>query len=152
MSRGLYPFVFGFIILESFSKTFYGQPIQANVISQYSILYHNDSFYIFGGEIAHSKSLTTTDIVARLDSHGVWTKAGNLKTQREGHSVVFDGRYFMVVGGHKTGELSGQTLATEKCSLQSSAVSCESQLPNLTDYVYTPELILVEEDYGKTCF
>ena len=118
------------------------------MISAYSMVYYVDSFYIFGGRTAYSKSITTTDVVARLDSNGAWTKVGNLKTAREGHGVVFEGQYFMVVGGHESIE-NGQALATEKCSLQSSVVSCVSQLPNLTDYVYRPELILVDENYGK---
>ena len=41
----------------------------------------------------------------------VWSKAGDLKTSRYGHNVIFDGRHFLVVGrqwNNKDGEVYAQ--------------------------------------------
>ena len=47
----------------------------------------------------------------------------------------------MVIGGE------GSNLKSEKCSLAGSTMSCTEQVPALTDYMLTPALVMVPEDF-----
>ena len=60
-------------------------------VDRYSMLYHKQSFLIFGG---YQDGPSTT--IAKLDAkHLTWSRFGYLKTGRYGHGVIFDGtRYF----------------------------------------------------------
>ena len=61
------------------------------------------------------------------------------------HNAIFDGQYVLVVGG-------GGRKKTEKCSISNDQMTCVSQLPELIDYAYYPEVFLVPEDYCKQLY
>ena len=72
----------------------------------------------------------------------VWSKAGDLNTSRYGHNVIFDGRHFLVVGGHhKSG--------TEKCTLENEKMTCVEQDSTLAYYGDYPALFLVPPLFCK---
>ena len=77
-----------------------------------------------------------------MDLDGQWTKAGELNQARNGHNVIYDGEYLMVIGGDKHRQ-------TEKCSLVDGSVTCTSQNPVLYSYSDYPELFLVSDDFCK---
>ena len=101
-------------------------------------------FYLFGGiEKGSSPYGDYVTAIGRMDVTGLWTLAGELLQPRSGHNVIYDGAYFIVVGGN------GQ-YATEKCSINSGSISCTSQTPELLGYYYYPELFLVSEPFCGT--
>ena len=77
-----------------------------------------------------------------MDLNGQWTKAGELNQARDGHNVMYDGQYLMVVGGGPEGQ-------TEKCTLADGLISCTSQNPLLYLYVDYPEIFLVSDDFCR---
>ena len=81
--------------------------------------------------------------IGRMDITGQWTRAGDLRQPRSGHSVIYDGSYLIVVGGN------GQ-YATEKCSINSDSISCISQTPELLGYYNYPEPFLISEPFCGT--
>ena len=97
------------------------------------------SFIYFGGYGVDGNS-----VIAKFDSTTrQWSNIGNLMTGRDHHSAIFDGSYFLVVGG------LGGSFKTEKCSLVGSSMTCEQQEPELVKYEAYPELFLVDDDYCK---
>ena len=56
------------------------------------------------------------------------------------HNVIFDGNYFLVIGG-------SDKLMTEKCSYYGSKMTCQLQEPTLNEYELYPELFLVPADF-----
>ena len=105
-------------------------------IIDYSILYFENAFIVFGGHHSSTKS-----VIAKLDlATTSWVKLGDLKVGRWGHNVIFDGEVFIVVGG------SG-TMKTEKCSLSGSTMTCSEQNPTLANYYWYPALVMVPEDF-----
>ena len=93
----------------------------------------------------HTWSADYSKTIAKLDSTSFeWTKAGDLITGREGHNAIFDGTDLIVVGGD-----DGDPVKTEKCSIAEGQVTCVEQDPLLYDYIYYPELFLVQEGFCK---
>ena len=108
-------------------------------ICRQAVIFHERSFYVFGG--ANALVNDRTDKIVRLNTATLlWSQVRNLVTPRRAHAVAFDGLYFLVVGGRDTNP-------TEKCSLTSNRITCVSQVPTLTDYSYYPELFMVNESF-----
>ena len=107
------------------------------------IVYIGDSFYVFGGHTDASREHT---VIAKLNASLVWSKAGELKTGRAGHNVIFDGSYALIVGGY----ISTINVPTERCSLTSEGFTCTSQRPVLQNYSDYPELFTIPHDYCKS--
>ena len=98
-----------------------------------------DSFYIVGG----LNSGEDSNIIARLARDGRWSQDGTLKVARQGHNVMFDGDFLVVLGG------SGN-LGTEKCHFDTEPpLVCVSQAPQLNGYDSYPEMFLVKDSFCK---
>ena len=110
-----------------------------NYIAYFASIYQNGAFYIFGGDGNSNK-------IGRLDEVSqTWSLAGNLKSGRYGHGVIFDGSSFLVIGGDGT-------FKTEKCILVGTTMSCtELESPPLGNYAYYPALFLTDKNYGDDC-
>ena len=112
------------------------------------MLYHDRAFYLFGG---NSGSNCCEQTIARFDADTqTWSKAGNLKNGRRMHGTIFDGEKFLILGGES--KSNGQTLKNVKnevCTLSGTSMTCEESLNSLEEYVYYPELFLVQEDFCK---
>ena len=101
------------------------------------IVYHHDSFYVFGG-----KTRFTEKTIGRLDiATQRWSKAGELNRARYGHGVIYDGEVFIVAGGIES--------VTESCSLDNDSITCVDQLPKLDMWHVWPEMHLVPSSYCK---
>ena len=128
---------------------------------------------MFGGSVNKGSSLTSDISRIDLESRK-WKVAGNLKNPRKAHSkvssylapyfnnslvpllelelkvdnlrqsVIFNGEYFIVVGG------SG-TFKAEKCLLQNDKISCVELELTLTKYEFYPVLFTVSDDFVKNC-
>ena len=73
-------------------------------------------------------------LVGRFDlTTRQWTEAGDLVTPRQGHNVIYDGNYLLVIGG------DGNKMS-EKCSIENGQVECTSQVPDLFYYRGVPLL------------
>ena len=111
-------------------------------IFDYAVLNHNGGYILFGGFKGSSGldgSVSTT--VARLDENNTsWRKLGDIKNAREGHSAIYDGQVFLIIGGKGTE-------TTEKCSISESSIDCMDQSPILKDYESHPSLFLVPGDF-----
>ena len=106
----------------------------------YSIsIHHNGAFYVFGG----TYNLRN---IARLDGVSQrWSLAGKLNSDRLRHNVIFDGTYFLVVGGEGSKK-------TENCVLDETVITCTEQDSDpISDYVEYPALFLTADDYGDDC-
>ena len=137
-------------------------PIDSNreteYLGMYAALYHDGAFYVFGGW-APSASVSTT--IARLDTKTTkWSKggchqkilkfllscslgkAGTLKNGRRGHSAIFDGEKFWILGGVGT-------VGNEACTLDGSTVTCVEQPTFFYQPGAYPELFLVADDFGR---
>ena len=70
-------------------------------ISWYSSVYHENAFYIFGGQTKKSSGeKLDLDAVGTLDLSSLkWSLAGKLKTARHAQSVILIENIFIVVGG-----------------------------------------------------
>ena len=104
------------------------------------LIYIGDAFYVFGGDTDINENDTT---IGKLDADLVWTRVGNLNRGRQGHNVIFDGQYALVVGG-----IAG-TFSTEKCIISTSGVHCMEQSPSLYRYELYPELFMVPPNFCK---
>ena len=101
------------------------------------MVYFQESFIYFGGRGSDRSSM-----IAKFDSMTrQWSKIGNLVAGREDHGAIFDGIYFLIIGGY------GETIKTEKCSLSGSTMTCQQQQPELTEYQQYPELFLVPDNF-----
>ena len=113
-------------------------PFNANDISDLAVVYAHSSYFYFGG---YSDAYYNLSIIARLDGESFeWTKVGQLKEGRYGHNAIHLNGYFIVVGGYGSRK-------TEKCVYNNNQMICNSQSPSLTYYAYTPELMVVHDDY-----
>ena len=101
-----------------------------------------DAFYVFGGETDISHSHETT--IGKLDANLIWSKVGDLNKGRNGHNVIYDGNYALVVGGDGGYNV---TVPTEKCSVSSNGVVCKEKSPFLYRYQSYPELFLVPMNF-----
>ena len=109
-------------------------PNNANSINEQAVVYAYSSYFYFGGDGAES-------IIARLDGSSYkWSQIGQLNEGREGHNAIYLNDHFLVVGGWGTKR-------TEKCEYKNNEMICNSQSPSLYNYVYTPELMIVYDDY-----
>ena len=77
-----------------------------------------------------------------MDPDGQWTQVGELNEARQGHKIIYDGQYLLVIGGLLT-------QSTEKCSIKEGSVSCTSQNPELSNYDAYPELFPISDDFFK---
>ena len=114
-----------------------------------STIYHDDSFYVFGGvDDGRDRDIST---IAQLNTLSyLWSIAGSLTEPRRAHGVIFDGVNFLVIGGlNYLDKENDHTRKTEKCRLTGDSISCVVQEPTLTYYAYYPELLLVPETYCK---
>ena len=109
-------------------------PINASYIYNQAVVYAYSSYFYFGGRYSES-------IIARLDGSSYkWNKVGQLNEGRWGHNAIHLNGHFLIVGG------SG-TKKTEKCVFKNNQMVCHSQSPSLFNYVGTPELMIVYNDY-----
>ena len=84
-------------------------------------------------------------------------KVGFLKHSRHGHSAIFDGEKFLVIGGSVSGAQSRTQpiknpvykVKNEVCTLKDSAMTCVEQSSVLDSYAYFPGLFLVAKNFGK---
>ena len=85
--------------------------------------YFDNAFILFGGyQGIYNKH---SNMIARLDlATEEWSKIGELRTVRGGHGVIYDGEFFMVIGGYDNRYGS---IKTEKCKL--SGKEFNSELP-----------------------
>ena len=113
-------------------------------IGRAAIIFVDNEFYVFGG-------LTDIDgyTIAKLDVNLVWTRVGYLKWGRNGHNVIFDGEFALVVGG-SAGEAPFLESPTEKCSISTDGVNCTEQSPSLRYYSDYPELFMIPPNYCKS--
>ena len=81
-----------------------------NHIFRYASIYHSGAFYIFGG-YPYINKIGRFDLATRK-----WSLAGNLKINRNGHSVIFDGSKFLVIGGSESHK-------TENCVLEGTVMT-----------------------------
>ena len=91
--------------------------------------------------------------MSRLDAiTTVWSRIGDLNTARHGHQVIYDGSYFLVIGGNTDIEFNqgGEAYMTEKCEWAGNNITCVEQQPALNNYRWDPLLTLVREDFGKS--
>ena len=94
----------------------------------------------------YSNAVTT---IGKLDAYSRWSKAGDLSTARYGHGAIFDGEFFIIVGGYRP-NLVGVLLSSEKCEFGDDGLTCTEQSPSLYGYSFYPELFLVEKDFCKS--
>ena len=110
----------------------------ADSISQAPILYHVDSFYVFGGYDRTNNKLVSA--IARFTvSSGKWSKPGELTTKRRNHGAILIDGSFIVIGGLNDNP-------TERCTT-GEKVKCVDQEPLLNNYYSYPELFLVNSNY-----
>ena len=70
-----------------------------------------------------------------------WTQVGSLNQSRFAHAVVVRSNDFVIMGGR-------YTKSTERCVLQNEKqMLCASVEPELTDFAYYAEAMIVEEDF-----
>lgn len=88
--------------------------------------------------------------IARFDETKLeWAVVGQMKLARAGHGVIYDGQYFVVVGG--SNQNSRESMITERCYWSNQNMTCEQQQPELDFYEWYPELFLVHDDYVEDC-
>ena len=79
--------------------------------------------------------------VARFDPiKNSWIKLGNLKVARYGHGVIQVDNEFIVVGGIRDGD---DNVPTESCKLNGQSMKCTTREPQLSRFVFYPELMLL---------
>ena len=79
--------------------------------------------------------------IARFDPvANSWTKLGNLKVYRYGHGVIQVDNEFIVVGGSRYGK---EDEPTESCKLNGESMTCTTREPQLSDFAWFPELMLI---------
>ena len=80
-------------------------------------------------------------MIAMLDvSTKTWSKIGSLNQGRSGHAVVVRSNDFIIVGGQ-------DTKSTERCEMQNDEMICVSVEPELNNFAYYPEAMLVDENF-----
>ena len=66
-----------------------------------------------------------------------------------GHSVIFNGKAFLVVGG--SGGNSNKIMKTESCSLQNDQISCVELESTMNNYIFYPFVMTVDKSFVKNC-
>ena len=64
------------------------------------------------------------------------------------HSVIFNGKVFLVVGGKNQ---STRIMKTESCSLHNDQMSCVELQLTVNDYSYYPFLMTVGKNFTDNC-
>ena len=99
-----------------------------------AMVFYDNAYYMFGGDVDYEYSST----IARFDElTRNWSKVGDLEVALCCSSVIYNGEFFMVIGGDAE-------FSTERCSIQNSTISCTTQEPYLNTYAWSA-LFLVEE-------
>ena len=98
-------------------------------IHEYSMLYHNNAFYVFGGH-AWKANPNRFDDIARLDAVTYkWSKAGQLNQARSQMATIWSQDHFLVFGG---ADNNNEILPTEKCYFSGEEeVKCVQQTPEV---------------------
>ena len=65
---------------------------------------------------------------------------GDLKVARLAHGVIQVDNEFIVVGGRRDG---GEDEPTESCKLNGQSITCTIREPQLSEFTYYPELMLM---------
>ena len=118
-------------------------PIKERLIHGHATIFHKQAFYIFGG---FGFDRTKLYSIGRLDAvTRTWSLAGKLKNSKGGHSVIFDGSQFLVIGGVEWND------KTENCTPNGTKVTC-AESPGYSWYGTSPELMLVGGDFANDCF
>ena len=110
---------------------------KAPYVYDYSIVALNSSFHLFGGfsPAGYSNVIASFDTVVKR-----WIKFGKLNQARQGHRVIIQQDEFVVVGGFPG---SG----TERCTSNGKVLECTVFEPDLFNYIFYPELMLVPANY-----
>lgn len=107
-------------------------------ISFAPIIHLSGAFYLVGGKSESGNE----SVIGRFDiATQKWANVGNLARGRNGHNVIYDGEFLLVIGGDTANKW------TEKCSVSNEKVACISQTPELTSYSDYPELFLVKSNF-----
>lgn len=86
--------------------------------------------------------------IARLDEVSRrWSLAGSLESNRLWHNVIYDGAFFMVIGGYAN---QNATSKIEKCVLEGTVMTCVEQESSVSGYSL-PALFLTTDDYDDAC-
>ena len=118
-------------------------------VAQATIIYTQMAFYLIGGSDNNGSFYYNPKTIGRMDLDGQWTRAGELNQPREGHNVIYDGKYLMIIGGEGV-SLGVTGYQTEKCLIRKNgSVLCTTQNPILDGYTFYPELLLVSDDFCK---
>ena len=113
------------------------------------IVHVDGSFFMLGGDDYAAPADKT---IGRLDiTTCKWSNAGSLVTARRGHNAIYDGLNILVVGGYPGGS-NHNSLKTETCMVSDNRVTCKSQVPELADYYWYPELFLVTTNFCKELY
>ena len=113
-------------------------PVPGIDMFHFAALFHTGNHYYFGG---HSAGRLAS--ILRLDGNSwTWSNVGQLNSPRWGHGVILVGNTFKILGGDGT-------FRNEVCLLTNEQLTCTEQTSSLTDYVYTPVLSLVDDNYGN---
>ena len=114
-----------------------------------------EAFYFFGGssnDNAYYGDYSEDKVlgeIGRLDAvTRTWSLAGSLKQVRSGHAVVFDGTQFLVLGGYGYQE---EKFEIGHCVVNGTKITCSGQQRLRGFYSDYPELMLVDDNYGKDC-
>ena len=90
---------------------------------------YNDMFYVFGGRVLNSRSLSYLSTIAKFNPNtNTWLKVGQLNQPRFWSSVILSQSYFMVIGDDNGNK------PTEKCHLADNVMACEEQQPENVRY------------------
>ena len=118
----------------------WSQVLAERYIAYAPIVYIRDSFYLIGGNVYGDDSKT----IGRFDAtRRVWSNSGELINKRSGNNAIYDGSSLIVIGGNGR-------YKTERCEISNGKVTCTAQTPELNNYVYYPELFLVQVNFCKT--
>ena len=136
-----YPYDQGSIQLLHTTFKFLLIPINASSFWNQAVVYVYSSYFYFGGHELYNGQYSDLSTIARLDGSSYkWNKVGQLNEGSRGHNAIHLNGHFLVVGGYGTKK-------TEKCEYKNNQMVCQSQSPILTDYRYTPELMIVADDF-----
>ena len=111
-------------------------------ISSYASAFYQNVHYFFGG---YDGKAAATNIVSFDESSQLWSISGQLITGRSGHSVIFTGNAFLVVGGSKDG------LKTEKCVPNETHINCTELESTFDSYGFFPEITIVNNEFSSNC-
>ena len=96
-------------------------------------------------------SFQKKNVKADDKNDGEWNKVGDLKVPRRGHGAIYSSGKFLIVGGFGY----DKTYSTEVCEwnkpdieqVKARKIKCKRTQPNLWGYWYTPELVLVPNNF-----